>query len=991
MRRRAWLLAVIGLSAVLTVLVAALLQSSVQTCMVRKLIPVKEGRTVTIERVAVSPGQVLITGLKVTEGPATLTVPTIQAEVSVWGLMTHSIQLKRLVAKGWQLQWAGGQAPSATAIAETDRAPGRSPALAGWAGLLAVAGGETGESKLPVETLASWLELPVTLAVDGLDLDGFVEWREAGPGQDGQAEVSISGGNIHVGQKSRILITVAARSADQVGSGIQSLNIEAEVGLQLVEPDLVGGLWVASTLRAKRNANAEFDVFKFDFGFDASGPAPRMRFSLADATQLLFSSEIEAGVGELGLTGDWTIALTDESVSSLMLGTPLPEFMLRGKGAIRSGYEFTNLELEGAVNFEADRLEAVAPSAGALGRLTGNVVFAGKRVAEAVRMTRWQLDVNGAAPVLQARLLQGVEYSFAGLEVRVEQPADPVFMVDLLGMPLNWFQPWLSPWTLDGRPLTGAIVALATPGGLRLVTSRTLQSSGLVVAKEGTSLIDGLDLAVDIGTEITPDGWQVEIDRMEVADAQGVWADLTARGGQLINEDSLFKMAGRFQVDLAALARVPQFEGQVGLASGQIDGEFGVGLSDRVALALTAAFSNLATPTGEVLPAVQLDSRIDLLGDGSIEAHLPMQFSRAGRISDLTLNARLNPVDAGWQLAGSLSGPRAYWDDIQFLAAGLGLGAPNAGETTRSWDPSGRAAWHGLTGEFETAIGLVELAGGLTLADVRGDVAMTPTSVRLNQVRARIGEQGAVEVRGQLQFDQTREQRYSAQASIRVDQVEAGLLLRAGRMESPLPMEGEIKMDAVWESAAAELEQIWDGSALEATLTSSGGILRVLGVKFDQHLQTGRTVAALGGLLALATGDTRTQRYAERVQALTAVGEQLSTLVYDQLNVQIKRTATGEVEISEISVISPSLRILGQGRINARPDASVWHQPLSVQLQIAAREQLAVNLQTLQLLQTEADALGYLPLTRDISLDGSLARMGTAELERLLTRALTAP
>lgn len=975
--------------AMLVVAVVALSLSPVQTALARRLLPVTPGQSVSFDRLSVSTSRIQVEGLQVVDGPITLKVPSIDAEVSVWGLLNDAVRVERMEAKGWTLDWAGNE--NFTEGAEITEAANR-VSHAGWGALLAVVSGEEGEDVLPVETLASWLELPVALDVDGLDLAGYVEWRNAGPGEDGQAEVSISGGGIRVGQKSSILIAVTAESVGQGGAGIQSLNIEANLGIQLSSSDQIEGVWVESTLSGKRDGTASFDVYDFDFGFDASGEVPRLELSMADESQTLFSSEINAGKGELGLTGDWRISLSDESVSNLMLGTALPQFALSGSGKIRSGYEFTNLELEGALAFEADHLEILEPKAGAIGQLAGELQFAGKRLGEDLRVTQWELDLRGAAPVLQAKLLQGVEFSLAGLEVRVEQPSDPVLVLDLQGLPLNWLQPWMSPWTLDGRPIQGKFVAMATVGGMRLVTSDTLQSSGLVLAKQGTALVNNLNLAVDFGTEITQDGWQIEIGRMEISDEEGMWMDLSARGGQLIEDESVLKVAGRVEANLAALNRVPEFQGRSGLGSGKFESDFAVGLSDRIALALGAELSELVTSEGELLPDLRIDGRMDLLADGSIETHLPMQFSREDRISDLTLNARVSPIATGWEFAGSLSGPRAYLADVQLLAVGLALQPSAVDADLASTSPSVEKrgpVWQGIEGKFETAIGVLELPSGLILKDVRGDLLITPEGIDLSEVQAGVGENGGIDVQAEVRYDPADGAGYAANARITADDVEAGPLLRTLEVELPLPFEGRVNLEADWSGSAEALEQLIEASGLEANLTSSGGVLRVLGVDIDQYIKTGKTVAALGGLLALATGDTRAQHYVGRAQALTEVAEQLSALAFDQLNLKLKRLPAGDLEISDISLISPNVRILGNGRISYRPGVPIWSQPLLVQMRFAARDQLAENLKILNLLHAEADALGYIPLVRDILLDGSLASVGTAELERLLSRAVT--
>ncbi len=993
MNRRAIAIVAVSLGGLAIVFGLLASLSSVQTWAARRVVAAKVPTPVAFDRVSISWNKIEVDGLRTTFGSVALVVPQATAQVSVWRLATGSVRIRNLVAQGWTARWSPTEA-APEQVSELIDPVGTRQMSAGWGEWLAQLDLAATESKLAVPNLESWLQLPVKLEITAVDLNGYAEWRNAGPGEDGHAHVSITGGNLRAGQRSQIRVKIEAESEAVVGASIQTLNIETNLGVKLATPDRIGGLWISSSLRGKRATNPQWDVYQFDFGFDGSGATPRLRFSLADESRALFSSDIFAGSSEVGLSGEWSVALTDDNVTSLMLGTRMPRFSITGNGKIHSNYELSELDLEGNVQFEAERLEVFDPKAGAVGQVTGQLDFAGKRMAQDVRFTRWDLSLNGAQPVMRARLLQGVEFSFTGLEVRVEQPTDPVAVIDIIGLPLNWLQPWLSPWIIDGRPIRGQIIALATDRGVRFVTSDPVLGTGIVAAIEGQSIIEGVDLSLNFGSEITTDGWQVEIDRMELGDDSGTWVELSARGGQLMAEDGVFKVAGRIQADLATPNKLPILQGRWGLASGRLDGEFGVGVSERISLAVAMELKDLTTHDAQSLPSVQLDGRVDRLPDGAVEVHLPLQFARGERVSDITLNSRMAPDSGGWRVEGSLSGPRAYLDDIQLLGLGLAL-KPNAEPVPPATASATAGApipiWHGLSGRFETAIGFLELPNGLSLSNLRGEIQLAEAGISLENFTAVVGQEGSVSVTGQVDFDASRPQLYSAVAQVKADAVEAGPLLKTLEVESPLPFEGKVNLVADWSGAAAAVDGLWAEGELEATLTSSGGVLRVLGVNVDQYVKTGKTVAALGGLLALATGDTRTQNYATRLQSLTAVAEQLAALTFDQLNLVVKRGSTGDVEVSEISLISPYVRLLGNGRINFQPGVPLWSQPLLAQLRLSARDQLAADLKTLNLLNSQADALGYMPLTNDIVLDGSLASIGTAQLQNMLSRALTSP
>ena len=185
-----------------------------------------------------------------------------------------------------------------------------------------------------------------------------------------------------------------------------------------------------------------------------------------------------------------------------------------------------------------------------------------------------------------------------------------------------------------------------------------------------------------------------------------------------------------------------------------------------------------------------------------------------------------------------------------------------------------------------------------------------------------------------------------------------------------------------------ELDELAANSEVNARVSSAGGVLRALQVDVQQYIQTGRTLATVGGLFAALSGNKKIGEQAQRLQALTTVAEQLSVLTFDQLKIELNRLPQGDLELRDLAIISPGVRLLGNGSIHYAEDLSWWLSPLSLNLKVGAREEMGTLLAKLDLVQAEADALGYRPLVRDVTLDGSLQSVGTAELSRLLSRAL---
>ncbi|MDB4474806.1 AsmA family protein, partial [Opitutaceae bacterium] len=531
------------------------------------------------------------------------------------------------------------------------------------------------------------------------------------------------------------------------------------------------------------------------------------------------------------------------------------------------------------------------------------------------------------------------------------------------------------------------------------VTSEPIKIEGMAVANQGQSYVDEMDLEIDLGSEITTEGWQVELGRVEVFGEQGRLINLQARGGRLKRDDDIMKLVGRLDADLAGLSTWPGLSGLGELNRGRLQAEFGVGVEERLSVATAISVTELETRSGQTMPAVDLDGRVDFRPDGSLELHLPIEITAGDRASDLTFNLRAESSAADWKLEGSLTGPKIHLQDIQALSAITGpaeenetlafeVAAPVPNLSPVQANPS-RAIWTGVSGSIQAAVGEIVVEGSPNLSRFEADVLIAPEALKINALSLGVGENGEVKIDGQLAFDGAAPQPYLASADVVASDVAVEPWLRWIDPDSVPILEGNVNLNANWSAQVSDLATLSSDGQITAQVSSTGGVLRALGVEVEDYVKTGQTVAALGALFGAVTGNEKLTQQAQLVQSATRVAERLSLVEFDQLNLNLERAAAGDVVISELSLISPALRLIGDGRINYREGLAFWLQPLALRMDLSARDDLGIALTRLGLLKSEADALGYLPLVTDFTLDGSLANIGTKELERLLVRAFT--
>lgn len=1017
MKRSRGIIIGIGLCAALAVVCGLAFNSTLQTWAIRRLLAGQPAWGVRLDRVVIRPGTLEVTGLTLEQGALRARIPHLSARLSWWRLMTRSLVVDQLQAGDWELHYEPEPVVAATsgalpaAIATVPAAPPpRHRAVAGWIPHLFAAASEAVPTSsagpappVPQTTLERWtalLDLPLPVRLGAVDLQGRATWRKAGPGADGDAQILVRGGELGPDRAGQFHVVVKAQADARANpnAALQSLDIDTRLTVQLAGPRAISRIESTSALVGRRLGGGDPEQYTLKLAMVMTEGRPTLGVELHNERKQLWGTELSPTADGASLAGKWNVAMSDQTLSSLMLGRPLPKFMLTGAGEVRSQFDLSDVAVEGRLEFSVDHLEAVRGELAAVGALQGSTTFAVQQMGSDLRCTVFDFDLSGAAPVAQVRLLQGVEVARGGEEFRVADPSAPVLAVDLVGMPSDWLQPWIDPWVVDSLPVHGRFVGLVTPHGLRVVTSDGLFIDGFVFAGNGRTLVDEVNVAISAGGEITQEGWQFEVDRLDVSDGTGLLASASMRGGRLIRENDVMKLVGHVETDLAALHRLPVLSQAVALASGRLEANFGVGLEDRLSIAATLGVSDLHTTDGVKLPDLQADSRFDLLADGAIEAHVPLRFSQEGRVSDLTFNVRAQPdaTRVGWVAEGSLSGPRAFVADLQLL--GLPFAVTGGGNEPVASPPepnrgpsSGRPIWAGFSGTFKTAIGALTLPNGIVLQNVRGDLAVEADHLAVTGLHAEVEGGGAINLEGALGFDAEDAVPYSAAGHLQAEGVEMGPLLTALQSDRPPALEGKLNVLADLKSHVVSLDQIPAQAAVTAQVTSAGGILRALGVKVDQAVEVGKSASLLKGVLAAVSGNSRAQNLTQRLQTVTTVAQRLSAVAFDQLNLELSRGPQGDLELRDLSLISPALRVLGNGRITYAAGTPVWLQPVAITLRLAARDELAGYLQQLNLVRDEADSLGYRPMLQDLQLDGSLARLDTARIQRLLMKAAGLP
>ena len=990
MRRGGKLAWLVGILVTLGVLICLVLANGrVQTKLVRHVLADQPGLVATVGSVKLSWNQLRLTDLVVNNGPLSLRLPALEAELPVWRLFTAGKRVDRLVARGWEVRWDGSVGELATSA--YPRIDG-----AGWAAVLAnLETGGAGESAALWEQLTQLLNQPLPITMGEVELQGRAFWRQAGPGADGFAEVRVSGRGPSRGTTQSLLVDIDATGTRADARGIQSLRITNRLETLLATDQSLDRLNLNTELIASLEEQVPARVYGLELDLEQVNGAPRLALALREEDLPLVSARLGSSESTANLEGEWSLSLNATNISHLMLGRELPAFSVDGHGELSANNTLADAALNGVVTFVVTDLGTYVDALSGVGDLSGELNFAVQQSGPNTRFTRFDLALAGAAPVLEARLLQGVEIGADAFELRVANPEEPLCEIELAGLPPAWIQPWLAPWVLDARPVQGKLIGLVSPQGLRIVTNQPIRMERVALAEAGRTWVDDGLLEVDLGAEITPLGWQVELGRVEIARNGSPVVTLQARGGQLQEDEETIKAVGRVEVDLVGLSQWPGFADRVKLNSGRLTAEFGLGLEERLSIATALTVDELTGLNGVALPSVEMDGRFDLLSDGGVEVHLPARIERAGQRSELTFNLRAAATDEDMKFEGSVSSPGLYVQDLMDFASLIPAdpevigGAPAPSDTL---SPVQVAApipiWGTSQGSLQLSVAQVFLPDAPAIERVRAELIADSTGLQISMLEARVGSEGRLDAKGRLAFNGTESEHYQGVAEVKISDVAVEPWLRWFDPEELPVLTGRVNVDATWNGVASDPSELADAGVFQAQITSPGGVIRALGVDVEDYIQTGQTVAALGALFGAVTGNQQLQQQAQKVQSATAAAELLAAITFDQLSLNLERVPGGDIVLSDLSLIAPTLRLLGEGRITYRVGQPFWLQPLELNLSLSAREELGAALQQLGVLRSQADSLGYLLLISGFSLDGNLANIGTQELEQLLMRAL---
>ena len=116
----------------------------------------------------------------------------------------------------------------------------------------------------------------------------------------------------------------------------------------------------------------------------------------------------------------------------------------------------------------------------------------------------------------------------------------------------------------------------------------------------------------------------------------------------------------------------------------------------------------------------------------------------------------------------------------------------------------------------------------------------------------------------------------------------------------------------------------------------------------------------------------------------------LSEVQFDQLNVRVSRDPSSNLRLTEFSLVSPIVRLQGEGIITLKPDLPLFNQPLKLTLSLGVMGTVekAMTQAKAPMLSTNRDELGYLKSTDPFDVVGTLDQPDPGQLYTVVARSM---
>lgn len=559
-------------------------------------------------------------------------------------------------------------------------------------------------------------------------------------------------------------------------------------------------------------------------------------------------------------------------------------------------------------------------------------------------------------------------------------------------IPVAWLQPWIPTMTLSGmaQPTEFLLTAQRTKFLVRPV--RPVQVRDFSATFAGRPIASEMEFSVYPGLDLTamcklePEFKFIFNGALHLTNGA-----VNVGGRRAVDIDASFAFAGdedkvlpagmeyTSRADFTELGRVPALAGTGLPARGSVVIRANGDMLGKTPLELWMRFEGLPDDKDtRILPALEITGRGRMSEQGRLLARMMVRLETQPRASDAQFDARLDPASGQLEVASRL---RSEFVDVTevmaFVDAAQGRRAVKVGKPDDNqpdtYPQLGQPVWANLRGRFELDLGTVSYAP-YRVEQVKGRLELKERELTLTNLS---GAMFAGRWSGQARIDYQPEDKkadHALSGDFKIEQFDSARVVQAVFPTEMASVEAKIDVEAKFRGRGNALPQLFGRAEVDFSAESRQGVVRLAVPKQD----FAASAALVGGTLLLSP----------ELRALGRLLQKFAEMPVDRLKISGMRYEGGTVELSEFRLDSPQARLLAQGSIPAVENEPLMNCPLFLTVDLAAKDEMAVILGGMSLIEKKPREDGYRALKEKFEMRGKAGEPDTRPLYDLLAKAV---
>jgi hypothetical protein len=650
-----------------------------------------------------------------------------------------------------------------------------------------------------------------------------------------------------------------------------------------------------------------------------------------------------------------------------------------------------------ATIFVEGEFPSVTDRIGRLGALSWRQEAVIDVASRQLEVTDLEVGLTDAAGTrfLELRTLRPFRVTADPFGVRVDDGSPDILRATITPLELGTLFPRILGFQLEGVLPQGQFVGRAENGGLVLAADEPLVFRDVSVRWENAALLDRVTVGLQYQVLYSAQGLEARsIDFSTLGPGGTPIAEGTLRAAMpLTDRTTIESLHFDAEANLEPLTRQPVFRGLPAFLEGTVAGSVDLSYGDRATLRGSLEMRGARAESEGALPDLEAALEVLSVAGERFEITAPLRLvSETGGRSDLSFEGEVVRHGDDRRFEASLTGERIAAADVMRLAHLVAPPDPDARETDprepvtsafrERWSEAAigqlrerrdeTPVWGDrMTGRAELAIDTIQLEH-YAVRGIRGRLEVDPSRVEL--VGAGASLFGAdLTMAGALGFDRSAELPYELHFESAFENLDLGRVFLAVEPDAPPILEGVFEVRSSATGRGRNLADLGLGSLGWVRLSGRDGIFRGLAGRFG----VARTGAKVIGFLT----------FSKQLKAIGRLLGELEALEFDAFDLELARVTPHRFAITELAVLSPLARIDGGGGIEVEAGVPLVESALDASFDMAARGDMTILFDGLGLLEDAEDGRGYRPLTRPVTVGGTVAEPDTSDFYEMLDEA----